>query len=166
VALVYLGLGANLGARRATLRQALADLPAAMDGPILRVSRLYESAPWGVTGQPPFLNLVLAAETALEPRALLAAVKRLEVAAGRRPGARWGPRLLDIDILLYDERTVDAPDLTIPHPRLLERRFVLQPLADIWPPGQPLLGRPLDALLAAVADQAVSLAPDDARGAC
>ena len=160
MALVYLGLGANLGARRQTLRQALAGLPAALGGPILRVSRLYESAPWGVTDQPLFLNLALAAETTLEPRPLLAAVKRLEAAAGRRPGLRWGPRLLDIDILLYDDRTVAEPDLTIPHPRLLQRRFVLQPLADIWPAGQPLLGRPLPALLAAVADQAVSLAPD------
>lgn len=163
MALVYLGLGANLGARRQTLRRTLADLPVAIGGPILRVSRLYQSAPWGVTNQPPFLNLALAAETPLEPRPLLAAVKRLEVAAGRRPSARWGPRLLDIDILLYDDQTVAEPDLTIPHPRLLQRRFVLQPLADIWPAGQPLLGRPLAARLADVADQAVSLAPDDAE---
>ncbi|HMA37806.1 MAG TPA: 2-amino-4-hydroxy-6-hydroxymethyldihydropteridine diphosphokinase [Chloroflexia bacterium] len=164
MALVYLSLGSNLGDRTAHLRQGLAALPAATGGRLLRVSRLYETAPWGISDQPAFLNLALALETALAPAALLAAVKRLEAQVGRTAGPRWGPRLLDIDILLYDALTIDEPDLTIPHPCMLERRFVLQPLADIWPAGTPLLGQPLASRLAAVADQVVTAVPVDREG--
>ena len=153
---VYLGLGSNLGDRGAALRTALAALPAATGGQVRRVSRLYETAPWGVTDQPPFLNAVAVLETPLAPAALLAALKELEAAAGRTAGPRWGPRPLDLDILLYGALTLDDPALTIPHPRLLVRRFVLAPLADVWPAGCPLLGAPLAARLAAVADQAVT----------
>src|SRR3954447_22004662 len=155
MALVYLSLGSNQGDRVAILREALAALPGATGGRLLRVSRLYETAPWGRADQPAFLNLAVALETPLAPADLLAVLKRLEADAGRTAGPRWGPRPLDLDILLYDSLTLIDPALTIPHPRLLERRFVLQPLADIWPPGTPLRGRPLPEWLAAVADQEV-----------
>jgi 2-amino-4-hydroxy-6-hydroxymethyldihydropteridine diphosphokinase len=161
MALVYLSLGSNQGDRAAILRNALAALPDATGGQLLRVSRLYETAPWGLTDQPPFLNLAAAVETPLPPADLLAALKHLEANAGRTAGPRWGPRPLDIDILLYDSLTQAGPPLTIPHPRMLERRFVLQPLADIWPRDTPLLGRPLTAWLQAVADQDVTLVAGD-----
>ncbi|MGI8587769.1 MAG: 2-amino-4-hydroxy-6-hydroxymethyldihydropteridine diphosphokinase [Chloroflexia bacterium] len=157
----YLGLGSNLGDSRALLREALEKLPEAVHGRLLRVSPLYITEPWGVTDQPPFLNCAVAVETALAPDALLCALKRLEAEAGREAGPRWGPRPLDIDILLYDDLTLAAADLTIPHPRMLARRFVLQPLADIRPPGLPLLGASIEDRLAAVAEQDVRLlAPD------
>jgi 2-amino-4-hydroxy-6-hydroxymethyldihydropteridine diphosphokinase len=153
---VYLGLGSNQGDRPAHLRGALRALAALPGTQVQAVSALYESAPWGVTDQPPFLNAVAAITTALAPADLLQAVKRIERAAGRRAGRRWGPRPLDIDLLLYDDQRVDTPDLTIPHPRLAERRFVLAPLQDLRPDWQDAAGRPLAALLAAVADQPVT----------
>ncbi|HUS14042.1 MAG TPA: 2-amino-4-hydroxy-6-hydroxymethyldihydropteridine diphosphokinase [Chloroflexia bacterium] len=164
MALVYLGLGSNEGDSAAILRQALARLPAATEGRILRVSRLYRTAPWGFSDQPAFLNMVAAIETPLAPHALLAVLKDLEAHAGRVGGPRWGPRPLDLDILLYDALTLDDPDLVIPHVCMLERRFVLQPLADIWPPRAPLLGEPLAARLAAVAEQDVTPVRTDDEG--
>jgi 2-amino-4-hydroxy-6-hydroxymethyldihydropteridine diphosphokinase len=162
---VYLSFGSNLGDRGAAIRAALAALPAAVRGSVEAISRLYETAPWGVTDQPPFLNGVARISTPLAPAALLAALKRLEAAAGRHAGPRWGPRPLDLDILLYDDLALATPTLTIPHPRLLERRFVLQPLADLWPPDRPLLGAPLADHLARVADQAVALSSEQANTA-
>jgi 2-amino-4-hydroxy-6-hydroxymethyldihydropteridine diphosphokinase len=164
MALVYLSLGSNVGDRAVVLRRAIAGLPAATRGRVLRVSRLYETAPWGVRNQPPFLNLALALDTPLAPLDLLAALKEMEAAAGRTAGPRWGPRPLDIDILLYDQLVQNDPALIIPHPRLRERRFVLQPLADIWPAGTPLLGQSLPALLRAVADQEVTPVSADQEG--
>jgi 2-amino-4-hydroxy-6-hydroxymethyldihydropteridine diphosphokinase len=164
MALVYLSLGSNVGDRAAVLRRAIAGLPAATRGRVLRVSRLYETAPWGVRNQPSFFNLALALDTPLAPRDLLAALKEMEAAAGRTAGPRWGPRPLDIDILLYDQLVQNDPALIIPHPRLRERRFVLQPLADIWPAGTPLLGQPLPALLRVVADQEVTPVSADQEG--
>ncbi len=156
MARVHLSLGANTGDRADTLRRAIAALPAAAGGRVVAVSPLYETAPWGVTDQPPFLNLAVALDTRLDPLNLLIELKALEQRAGRVPGPRWGPRPLDIDILLYDDLHLDDPDLVIPHPRMLERRFVLQPLGDIWPAGRPLLGRPLKEWLDAVAEQPVT----------
>ena len=164
MALVYLSLGSNVGDRAAVLRRAIAGLPAATRGRVLRVSRLYETAPWGVRNQPSFFNLALALDTPLAPRDLLTALKEMEAAAGRTAGPRWGPRPLDIDILLYDQLVQNDPALIIPHPHLRERRFVLQPLADIWPAGTPLLGQPLPALLRAVADQEVTPVSADQEG--
>ncbi len=164
MALVYLSLGSNVGDRGAVLRRAIAALPAATRGRVLRVSRLYETAPWGVRNQPSFLNLALALDTLLAPRDLLAALKEMEAAAGRTAGPRWGPRPLDLDILLYDHLVLNDQALTIPHPRLAERRFVLQPLADIWPAGAPLLDRSLPDLLRAVADQDVTPVSADQEG--
>ena len=110
----------------------------------------------GVTDQPPFLNAAAMITTGLAPHALLRAVKHIERAAGRTAGPRWGPRPLDIDLLLYDDQRVNTPDLIIPHPRLAERRFVLAPLQDLRPDWHDATGRPLAALLAAVADQPVT----------
>jgi 2-amino-4-hydroxy-6-hydroxymethyldihydropteridine diphosphokinase len=153
---VYLGLGSNLGDRAGHLRAALAALGTLPGTTVGRVSALYESAPWGVTDQPAFLNAVAEVQTDLAPADLLRAVKAIEHAAGRRAGRRWGPRPLDIDLLLYDNQTVATADLVIPHPRLAERRFVLAPLCDLLPTWVDAAGRSIDALLLAVADQPVT----------
>ena len=117
-----------MGDRRRQLREAVESLPG-----VVRVSPVYETEPVGGPPQPDYLNLVVELETDLTPRALLGLCHRLESAAGRVPGERWGPRPLDVDILLVDDVVVDEPDLTIPHPRMRERRFVMAPLADIAP---------------------------------
>ncbi len=126
---VYLGLGTNLGRRERNIRQALAGL--AHFCQITAVSSLYETLPWGVTEQPAFLHISVAAKTDLFPHTLLARLKQLEMAMGRRPTYRWGPRLIDIDILFYNDLIMNDDRLTIPHPRLAERAFVLVPLAEI-----------------------------------
>lgn len=132
--IVYLGLGSNLGDRAAHLAAALAGLPA-VGVAVRRCSPLYETEPVGVRDQPWFLNLVVEGETALRPLALLAAAKAVERAVGRTPGRRWGPRVVDVDLLLYDDWRVAETDpwLTIPHPELWRRRFVLLPLHDLRP---------------------------------
>jgi 2-amino-4-hydroxy-6-hydroxymethyldihydropteridine diphosphokinase len=127
----WLGLGANLGDPIATLNEAKARL--ARIGRVTAESSLYRTPPWGVVDQPPFVNAALALETALDPEALLAALKALERALGRVASVRWGPRALDVDILDYEGVRRDDPALTIPHPRMLERAFVLVPLAEIEP---------------------------------
>jgi len=147
---VYLGLGANLGKRRETIDAALARLA---DHPAIRVcavSALIETAPvGGPAGQPNYLNGAAAIETNLDPAALLAELKRIEHDLGRRDGPRWGPRPIDLDILLYGDLALASPDLTIPHPRLRERRFVLAPLAQIAPDAiDPVRGLAVRALLA------------------
>lgn len=156
--IAYLGLGSNLGQREANLREAISSLsggranlhsrqagtteclqPQGAEGrraptatiEVLRASSVYETAPWGYTGQPDFLNCVLEVRTSLSPRQLLDLVKGLEQAMGRQPGVRYGPRLIDVDILLYGETTVDLPDLKIPHPGLPQRAFALVPLAEL-----------------------------------
>lgn len=128
---VALALGGNVGPVEQTLLSALRRLRAAL-GP-LTVAPLYRTRAVSPIPQPDFLNTAALAHTALEPEAVLALGKSLERAAGRLPGPRFGPRPLDIDILLYGDLTSDDPALTIPHPRLRERRFVLRPLADIAP---------------------------------
>jgi len=147
---VYLGLGANLGKRRETIDAALARLA---DHPaicVCAVSALIETAPvGGPAGQPNYLNGAAAIETNLDPAALLAELKRIEHDLGRRDGPRWGPRPIDLDILLYGDLALASPDLTIPHPRLRERRFVLAPLAQIAPDAiDPVRGLAVRALLA------------------
>ena len=124
----YVGVGANLGDREATIRAALAALPG-----VVAVSELRETEPVGVTDQPRFLNGVAALETELSARQLLDALLRVERDLGRERRERWGPRTIDLDLLLYGEETIDEPGLTVPHPRLHERRFALEPLADIAP---------------------------------
>src|SRR5512141_2549794 len=128
---IYLALGTNLDDRLANLRRALEGLPPDI---ILRAqSLIYETPAWGYEDQPPFLNMVIKAETDLEPPALLARLKQLELQLGRTPSFHWGPRLIDIDILFYDNLILQTPNLVIPHPRLHDRGFVLVPLADIAP---------------------------------
>jgi 2-amino-4-hydroxy-6-hydroxymethyldihydropteridine diphosphokinase len=128
---VYLALGTNLGDRMANLKAAIAALPPFVH--ILTCSRVYETEPWGFTDQPAFLNQALAGETDLSPSDLLAHLKNLEIALGRIPTFRYGPRQIDIDILFYDDLVLETPTLVLPHPRLHERAFVLAPLADIAP---------------------------------
>ena len=132
---VLLGLGGNVGDVRATLDLAI---PALCDGDQVRLlarSSDYRTPPWGVTDQPPFINLALVVETALAPRALLDRVLRIEAVFGRErtKEQRWGPRTLDIDIIAYDAIETEERGLTLPHPRLFERPFVLAPLAEIAP---------------------------------
>jgi 2-amino-4-hydroxy-6-hydroxymethyldihydropteridine diphosphokinase len=127
---VWLALGSNLGDRDAYLARARAALTQA-GVRIVRESRVAETAPIGVIDQPAFLNQVLEVETTLEPRPLLDTVKRIEQDLGRRSRERWGPREIDIDILRYANRSVDEPDLCIPHPELQNRRFLLDLLAEM-----------------------------------
>jgi 2-amino-4-hydroxy-6-hydroxymethyldihydropteridine diphosphokinase len=146
---VYLALGSNLGDRRHNLEAAIAALPPAVR--VLERSPLYETAPWGETDQPDFLNMVLKGETRLAPAALLARLKRIETDLGRLPTIRYGPRLIDLDILFYDSLVLSTPELTIPHPRLHERAFVLVPLADLAANlVHPVLGKPIRDLLAGI----------------
>jgi 2-amino-4-hydroxy-6-hydroxymethyldihydropteridine diphosphokinase len=124
----FLGLGSNLGDRIALLQAAVAQLP-----DIVAVSPVYETDPVGGPEQDPFLNLVVALDTARSARELLEACRAAEAAAVRVRQERWGPRTLDVDVLWIDGTTVDEPDLQVPHPRMFERRFVLVPLADLAP---------------------------------
>ena len=132
MATVYLGLGSNLGDRLALLRAAVAELGAL--GRVDATSSVYETEPWGDPDQPAYLNACCRLETALPPPALHAAVKAIEQKLGRRPSSRrWGPRPIDIDLLVYEDVVVETPELQVPHPRLAERAFVLVPLAELAP---------------------------------
>ena len=128
---VYLALGSNLGDRLANLKQAISSLTPQLE--VKAKSRVYETPPWGYADQPKFLNQVIKAQTYLDPEPLLKHLKRLEVALGRKESFPNGPRLIDLDILFYDDRILNTPSLVIPHPRLQERAFVLLPLMDIDP---------------------------------
>ena len=146
----YIGLGANLGGREETLRQAIAMLAATDRVAVIRVSELRETDPVGMVDQPRFLNGAVAVETALAPRELLETLLRIERELGRVRGERWGPRTIDLDLLLYGDEVVDEPGLTVPHPRLHERRFALEPIAELDPTVEvPRRGR-VSELLAAL----------------
>lgn len=129
--IVYLALGSNMGNRLANLKAAISNLTPQMA--VKKKSPVYETPPWGFKDQDAFLNQVIEAETYLEPEALIAHLKRLEMALGRVPSFQNGPRLIDMDILFFDDMIVDTSPLVIPHPRLQERAFVLVPLNDIAP---------------------------------
>ncbi|MCS5674644.1 MAG: 2-amino-4-hydroxy-6-hydroxymethyldihydropteridine diphosphokinase [Actinomycetota bacterium] len=124
----FVGLGSNLGDRRAFLTAAVRDLPNKV-----AVSGVYKTAPIGGPAQGPFLNLVVEMRTSVGPYDLLAICQQLEASAGRARTERWGPRTLDVDVLLYGEFELDDTELTIPHPRMNERAFVLYPLAELAP---------------------------------
>jgi 2-amino-4-hydroxy-6-hydroxymethyldihydropteridine diphosphokinase len=128
---VYLALGSNLGDRRANLGAAVERLRELVT--IEALSSLYETEPAYLTDQPRFLNAALRGRTALAPQALLAFAKQIEHDLGRTTGRRYGPRVVDIDLLLYGEQAIDTPELAVPHPRMAERPFVLTPLAEIAP---------------------------------
>ena len=141
MARAFVGLGANLGEREATIRAALELLGARGDLRVAAVSSLRETEPVGVVDQPAFLNGVAELETELAPRELLAALLETERALGRVRLERFGPRTIDLDLLLHGDEVIDEPGLQIPHPRLQERRFALEPLAELDPAlGLPGLG--------------------------
>ena len=152
---VYIGLGGNLGDPIATLRDALVRI-AALEGVELdAVSSAYESAPVGLTDQPPFVNAAARVFTDLPLRDLLAGLLAVEQELGRVRSVRYGPRTCDLDILLAGAEIADEPGLSVPHPRLVERRFALEPLVELDPGLRLPDGRPLSGLLEAVSDQAV-----------
>jgi 2-amino-4-hydroxy-6-hydroxymethyldihydropteridine diphosphokinase len=128
-----LGLGGNIGDTQSLMAEAIAHLAAHPSISVEAVSALYRTPPWGKLDQPPFLNAALRIETTLAPETLLAAVLDVERKLGRERRERWGPRTIDIDILLYGNSAVDVPGLSIPHPRLADRAFALAPLVDVMP---------------------------------
>jgi 2-amino-4-hydroxy-6-hydroxymethyldihydropteridine diphosphokinase len=142
----YFSIGTNLGDRFANLQRALSLLQEEMA--ITAVSPIYVTEPWGDTDQPQFFNISVAAVTDLSPHAILETIKSAEKTMGRVPTRHWGPRLIDIDLVLYGHEVVDEPDLKVPHPHMAERAFVLAPLADIIPTYiHPVTGQTIQAML-------------------
>ena len=149
--LAYVGIGANLGPREETLRRAVELLGGADGVEVVAVSELRETDPVGVVDQPPFLNGAVAIETMLPARAILDLLLEIERSLGRVRGERWGPRIVDLDLLVYENGVVvDEPGLHVPHPRLDERRFALEPLKDLNPELEIPGTGPVSALLAAL----------------
>jgi 2-amino-4-hydroxy-6-hydroxymethyldihydropteridine diphosphokinase len=161
MAKAFLGLGGNVGDTRATLDRAVSMLNDGRDIKVLMRSSDYQTPPWGVENQAPFVNLCLAIETALTPRRLLTRIHDVEGELGRNRASetRWGPRTCDIDILNYGDVTLNEPDLVLPHPRMFERGFVLMPLAEIA--ADSVIGgrRVMDALKGADINGIVRLPP-------
>ena len=151
---VFLSLGSNLGKRRENLERAIDKIGESDQIKATKVSPVYETEPVGVEGQEWFLNLALEVQTSLEPFALLERLLSIEDQMGRKREKKWGPRNIDLDILLYDRRIVGSERLTIPHPRMHERRFVLLPLAQIAPRlSHPRLKKSVEELLASCRDR-------------
>lgn len=148
---IFLSIGSNLGDRQANCEMAMAHLTA-RGVRIIRASAMHETKPWGVLDQPDFMNLAVEADSSHDPRALLSIIKQIELDMGRVASRRWGPRLIDIDILLYDMAVLDEPDLVVPHPQMHERAFVLDPLCEIAPDVMhPILNKSASDLLRALA---------------
>jgi len=146
MAIVHIGIGSNLGNRQENCLEAIRQLE--QHGiKVVRRSSMIETEPWGVKDQPRFVNMAIEAATVLPPAQLLDLLKGIERGMGRTPTATWGPRIIDLDILFYDDLIIDAEDLTIPHPFLHEREFVLRPLAEIAPEKvHPLFGKTIEDL--------------------
>ncbi|MCB9418404.1 MAG: 2-amino-4-hydroxy-6-hydroxymethyldihydropteridine diphosphokinase [Ardenticatenaceae bacterium] len=156
---VLLSLGTNLGERRHNLRRAVQQLDEEMV--VTAVSPVYETEPWGEPDQPDFLNICLAATTTQTPRQLLKSIKQIELDLGREATYRWGPRLIDIDIIFYDDIVMAEEGLNIPHARLADRAFVLTPLADVAPDWvHPITGKTVVEMLNAVYSTAVRRQPE------
>lgn len=146
-----IGIGSNVGDRREHLDLARRELEHLPHTAGVTFSPIYETEPVGPIVQGPFLNAAAALSTTLEPLDLLAHLRRIERLAGLRTGPRWGPRFLDLDLLLYDDRVIETEALTLPHPRMHGRRFVLEPLCDIAPNAvHPVIGRTVRELLDAI----------------
>lgn len=148
----YIALGSNLGDREGLLRQAVKGLRQQPGVRVLRISGIYETDPVGYTDQPAFLNMAMAVETTLSPIELLHALFQVEQLLGRVRDIRWGPRTIDLDLLLYEDVAMNDEELTLPHPRMLERAFVLVPLADVIASSHPLQDRVSAAAAAALQD--------------
>jgi len=166
MARVVLGLGANLGDAAATLDGAVAELAAEPGVTVVARSSTYRTAPVGGPEQPDYLNAAVLLEVSLEPLQLLRRLQAIELGHGRVRTVRWGPRTLDLDVLLWDERSIDEPELTVPHPRLVERRFALEPLLELLPDARLPGGRALAEVGASLPEQGVfrldstTMAPD------
>ncbi|WP_003544974.1 2-amino-4-hydroxy-6-hydroxymethyldihydropteridine diphosphokinase [Desulfotomaculum nigrificans] len=133
VTLCYIGLGSNMGDRQGYIRTALQRLDQQPEIKLLRVASLYETAPWGNTNQQWFLNTVAELDTTLSPQELLQVLLAIESELGRVRVEHWGPRTIDLDLLLYGQEEINLPQLVVPHPRMTERAFVLVPLAELCP---------------------------------
>jgi 2-amino-4-hydroxy-6-hydroxymethyldihydropteridine diphosphokinase len=144
----YIGIGSNLGTREENCERAI-DLLIDKGLTILKQSSMIETEPWGVIDQPAFINMAVSVDTTLPPETLLTLVKEIETELGRTETFRWGPRIIDLDILFYDNVVMEKPDMSIPHPHIKDRDFVLRPLAEIAPDlVHPVLKKRIKELLA------------------
>jgi 2-amino-4-hydroxy-6-hydroxymethyldihydropteridine diphosphokinase len=161
MASALIALGGNVGEVRSRFGGAIAAICARAPATLMARSSDYETPPWGGVEQPAFINACIAIETSLAPRALLALLHDIERSFGRDRAqeTRWGPRTLDLDLIAYDDVAVDTPDLTLPHPRLFERAFVLVPLAEIAPE-RVIAGRSLREALGSVSSDGIVRLPD------
>jgi 2-amino-4-hydroxy-6-hydroxymethyldihydropteridine diphosphokinase len=154
--IIYISLGSNLGDRLANLRNAMTNISPKVKA--VAQSSVYETEPWGYSDQPSFLNQIIKADTILDPFDLLAFFKEIEVSMGRQETFRFGPRLIDLDILFYDDLVLNTPKLTIPHPRISERAFVLIPLAEIAPDlYHPVFGKTIQQLTTGVDSSSIQV---------
>jgi len=148
MSIAYIGIGSNLGDREKNCERAIILLKK-HGFIILKQSSMIETEPWGVEDQPAFINMAVSVETTLSPEKLLTLLKESEINLGRTETLRWGPRIIDLDILFYDDLVMEKPDLSIPHPHIKDRDFVLRPLAEIAPDLiHPVLKKSVKELLA------------------
>ncbi len=168
---VFLGMGSNVGDREGHLTMGIRLLAAAMH--LVETSSIYETEPWGYTEQPPFLNMACHVQTDLAPLELLAVCQEVERQVGRKPTVRYGPRVLDVDVLAYGDQVIVTPDLVVPHPHMAERAFVLVPLVEIAPEWEhPVLKKSASQLLEEVSSRegvrlwrSISVAPGEEASA-